>query len=92
MSAVTPNVLVMMDNSGTMALLAYCFSSTGANVTNNATPYTACESNPVHYVDGTGAPVSNPLPTGGPFVETVTFGGRNAVVGGATSGLGRASA
>jgi len=80
-TVVTPNILVMMDNSGTMGLRAYCFSATGANVTNNVPPYTGasggtfCDSNPAQYVDGIGAAVSSPLPNGAPFVETVTFGG-----------------
>ncbi|MEQ1563006.1 MAG: hypothetical protein ABL935_06380 [Nitrospiraceae bacterium] len=69
--AVTPNVLVMFDNSGTMGYRAYC----GGQQDNDGTPYTNCQTIPAQYVNGAGAAISSPLPTGAPFVETVTFKG-----------------
>src|SRR5213593_2093647 len=59
---VTPNVLIILDNSGSMGYRAVC-----DNTTNQGTPYTACPTSPDMYPAGT--------PAGAPFIETVTFTG-----------------
>src|SRR5437867_7919373 len=60
---VTPNVLIILDNSGSMGYRAVC-----DNTTNGAQPYnTACPTSPDIYPAGT--------PVGAPFIETVTFTG-----------------
>jgi type IV pilus assembly protein PilY1 len=60
---VTPNVLIMLDNSGSMGFRAVC-----NDTTNFATPYTACPTAPEIYGAGTSF-------VGAPFVETITFVG-----------------
>ena len=57
---VSPNVLIILDNSGSMGYRAAC-----DNTTNGGTPYTACPTSPDIYPAGT--------PAGAPFIETVTF-------------------
>src|SRR2546421_12974246 len=59
---VTPNVLIMLDNSGSMGYRAVCDDTTNA-----ASPYTACPTSPQMYPTGT--------PAGAPYIETVTFSG-----------------
>ena len=59
---VTPNVLIMLDNSGSMGFRAVCDDTTNAS-----TPYTACPTSPQLFPAGT--------PAGAPFIETVTFTG-----------------
>src|SRR5438093_5339751 len=59
---VTPNVLILLDNSGSMGYRAVC-----DNTTNQATLYTACPTSPDIYPAGT--------PAGAPFIETVNFTG-----------------
>src|SRR5438094_7287837 len=61
-AAVTPNVLIMLDNSGSMGYRAVC-----DNTPNAATPYTDCPTSSLMYPVGT--------PAGAPFIETVTFSG-----------------
>jgi len=57
---VTPNVLIMLDNSGSMGYRAICDGTD-----NGSTPYSACPTSPQIY--GPGAPA------GAPFMETVAF-------------------
>src|SRR3989441_2024182 len=57
---VTPNVLIMLDNSGSMGYRGVC-----DNTDNGSTPYTACPTNPNQYPAGTAA--------GAPFMETAAF-------------------
>src|SRR5438132_2869852 len=61
-AAVTPNVLMMLDNSGSMGYRAVCDDTPNA-----AAPYTACPTSPLMYPVGT--------PAGAPYIETVTFSG-----------------
>src|SRR5437870_12960713 len=57
---VTPNVLILLDNSGSMGYRAVCDGTD-----NGSTPYTACPTSPQIY--GPGAPA------GAPFMETAAF-------------------
>src|SRR5256886_17465686 len=59
---VTPNVLIMLDNSGSMGYRAVC-----DNTPNAATPYTDCPTSSLMYPVG--------VPAGAPFIETVNFSG-----------------
>ena len=61
-AAVTPNVLIMLDNSGSMGYRAVC-----DNTPNAAAPYTDCPTSSLMY------PVATPA--GAPFIETVSFSG-----------------
>ncbi|HEY3197367.1 MAG TPA: hypothetical protein VGJ57_05100 [Nitrospirales bacterium] len=61
-SAVTPNVLMMLDNSGSMGYRAVCDGTPNATV-----PYNACPTSSQIYPIGTAA--------GAPFIATVTFSG-----------------
>jgi type IV pilus assembly protein PilY1 len=61
-AAVTPNVLMMLDNSGSMGYRAVCDDTPNA-----AAPYTACPTSPLMYPVGT--------PAGAPYIETVSFPG-----------------
>ncbi len=61
-SAVTPNVLMMLDNSGSMGYRAVCDGTPNATM-----PYTACPTSTEIYPVGTAA--------GAPFIAAVTFSG-----------------
>ena len=61
-STVTPNVLIMLDNSGSMGYRAVCDDTPNA-----ATPYTDCPTSAQMYPVGT--------PAGAPFIEAVKFSG-----------------
>jgi type IV pilus assembly protein PilY1 len=61
-STVTPNILIMLDNSGSMGYRTVCDETPNPSV-----PYTACPTAPELYPAGT--------PAGAPFIETVTFSG-----------------
>src|SRR2546428_5524648 len=60
---VAPNVLIMLDNSGSMGFRALCNDTPNLNQ-----PYTACPTAPEIYGAGTTF-------VGAPFVETVSFTG-----------------
>ena len=61
-SAVTPNVLMMLDNSASMGYRAVCDGTPNA-----AVPYNTCPTSSQIYPIGT--------PAGAPFIATVSFSG-----------------